>query len=422
MFSRRRLTLFTATIAATAVALVLSACTFGEPTSEPVAGTSASPPPQGAGASTDAATQAILDEAAAAQVEQLALGSLLAEIRVDGEVVAQTALGEAMGGSPLTPDGRFRNGAVAITYVSTVLLRLAEEGVVDLDAPIAEWLPDLRDADQVTPRMLATMTSGYHDHVGDEGFEAALAADPFRAWTNDELIAVSVATPRLFPPGENWDYSHAGYVILGEVLEAASGSTLDELIAEYVLDPLELHDTVADQTPAIPAPAVHAFTAERGIWEDATFWNPSWTLPEGAVETTTISDMAASFDALAGRGELLEAESYAQLLEPLPVGFGAPLDGCRTCMTLSADGTYGLGVFHLRDWLMQSPSFAGYASAVMTLPAERTEDGASVTVAVAITYTQDSFDDWRAGLRNHATDLARDLSAQLVPDNPPPGS
>jgi CubicO group peptidase (beta-lactamase class C family) len=94
--------------------------------------------------------------------------------------------------------------------------------------------------------------------------------------------------------------------VLGEVMEAASGSSLEDLIAKYVLDPLGLEDTVADQTPAVPEPVVHAFTAERGIWEGSTFWNPSWTLPE-----------------------VLDDSSYEELIDPELVGFGSPLDRRR---------------------------------------------------------------------------------------------
>lgn len=406
---RRRLTF--AVAAVTASVALLAGCTAGEDAATTTPATSAT---------TDAAVQSLLDRAAADQVDAHALGSLVAEIRVDGEVVASTALGEAMAGEPVTLDGTFRNGAVAITYVSTVMLRLAEEGVIDLDEPISRWLPDFPDADAITPRMLADMTAGVNDHVANIEFIDAVVADPFRSWTNDELLELSQSTPRLFEPGTNWDYSHSGYVLLAEVMEAASGSSLEELIDEYVLGPLDLEHTVADQTAAMPEPAIHAFTAERGVWEDSTSWNPSWTLPEGAVQTSTIDDMAASFDAIVGRGELLDEDSYTQLIDPALVGFGAPLDGCRSCHELTEEWSYGLGTMLVGDWVIQTPLFGGYASTVATLPASRAKDGRSVTIAVAVTYTQDSFDDWGGTLANWANELARGLGAELVPGNPPP--
>ena len=260
-------------VAAAASVALLAACTAGAGDTASTAPATSTPEGEDS-ATTDDAIQSLLDDAAATQFDERALGSLVAEIRVDGDVVAQTALGEALQGEPVTLDGRFRNGAVAITYVSTVMLRLAEEGVIDLDHPIEKWLPDLLESDQVTPRMLANMTAGYPDHVKNEDFVDAVVADPFRVFTNDDLLAYSSATPRAVRHRLIWDDSHSDYVILGEVMEAATGKSLEELIAEYVLDPLDLEGTVADQTPAIPAPVVHAFTAERGVWEDSTYLRP----------------------------------------------------------------------------------------------------------------------------------------------------
>ena len=208
--------------------------------------------------------------------------------------------------------------------------------------------------------------------------------------------------------------------MLGQVLEEATGQSLEDLIAEYVLDPLDLDDIVANQGPAIPEPAVHAFTAERGVWEDSTYWNPSWTIADGAVETTTISDMASSFDAIVGRGEVLDEASWQAMIDPVLIGFGEPLDGCRSCHTMDENYSYGLGVVLSGDWVKQTPSFGGYASAVVTLPASRADDDRSVTVAVAVTYTPDTYTDWDATLRNYADDLALAVAAELVPGNPPP--
>ncbi len=406
--------------------LLLAGCTAG-PTDTGATDASTqtampSPSDPGRATTTDAAVQVLLDEAAARTLEEHALGSLLAEIRIDGEVAAQVALGDAIGGVPVTLDGRFRNGAVAITYMSTVMLRLAEDGVIDLDEPIDEWLPDLPESDQVTPRMLANMTAGYPDHVANPAFVDTLVADPFLHWTTEELLELSINQPRTFAPGENWDYSHSGYIVLGQVLEEATGLPLEDLIAEHILDPLELDTVVANDGPTIPEPVVHAFTLERDLWEDSTYWNPSWTIASGAVETSSIGDMASSFDAIVGRGELLDEESWQAMIDPVLIGFGEPLDGCRACHTLNEQYSYGLGAVLTGDWVKQTPSFGGYASSVVTLPASRAEDGRSVTIAVAVTYTPDSFEVWDGSPPNQADPLALALAAELVPDNPPPAA
>ena len=84
------------------------------------------------------------------------------------------ALGESMTGVPATTDMHFRNGNVAVSYMATLLLRLVDQQVVALDDPLATWLPESPEADQVRLRMLANMTAGYPD------FESQVALRPSR--------------------------------------------------------------------------------------------------------------------------------------------------------------------------------------------------------------------------------------------------
>lgn len=370
--------------------------------------------------SSDERSAAIRSIADAAYTEH-DLASLIVQVRIGGEVISEFAQGAAMSGVPATTGDHFRNGAVAIAYLAAALLRLDERRELGLDKPIAPHLPGFPAADVVTPRMLISMTSGYPDYVADQRFVDAWAANPFRAWTAEELIEFSTTSQRLFAPGTNWDYSHSGIVILGRVIEAATRKPLAQVLADEVLTPAGLTHTVSEQTARIPDPIQHGFTAERGIYEDATFWNPSWTLAEGAVQTTTIDDMARSFDAIVGgEGSVLKPESRAQMIDPRLVGFGAPLEGCRSCHTLTRDFAYGLGVFLIGDWVAQSPLFGGYSAAVMTLPKDRrgAEEGA-VTIAVAGVVGESGHDDWTGDLENYPASIASRIAAELVPANPP---
>ncbi len=85
------------------------------------------------------------------------------------------AVGESMTGVPATTNMHFRNGAVAISYVSTLLLSLVDQDKVSLDDKLSKWLPDVPNADRVTLGQLAQMTSGYVDYViGNTEFDKAL--------------------------------------------------------------------------------------------------------------------------------------------------------------------------------------------------------------------------------------------------------
>ena len=385
-----------------------------------------SPPPSeavpvaGAAAARTPVQDSVVADVARQLFDQRGLRAAVGQVIQDGEVIAEFALGEAQTGVPATVGDSYRNGAIAIAYLSVAALRLAEQGVLDIEAPIHPYLPDFPEADRITPRQLLSMTSGLPDYEPNSDFDAAFYADPFRAWTTQELLEFGISQPRLFEPGTNWDYSHTGIQVLGEVLARAAGKPLSQVLQDEVLDPAGLKRTFSEQTALIPEPVMHAFTAERGVYEDATFWNPSWTLAAGAVQTTTVGDTARGFDAFIGRGEHLEPASHEALVARNLVGFGEPLEGCRSCHTLDEKFAYGLGVFIRGDYVAQTPLFGGYAASVLTLPETLALDGRSLTVSVAVTLLEDAVQDWTAPIPNRADELAIAITAALRPGQAPP--
>lgn len=324
----------------------------------------------------------------------LDLRAVLVHVQEGETVLASLAFGESMTGVPATVDMHLRNGAVAISLVATLVLILVDEGVFALDDTIDQWLPDLPEADTATIRMLLNMTAGYRDYVQSTDFATAEQEDPFRDFTVDELLGYSFDQPRLFAPGENWEYAHTQFVMLGLIMEAATGSSVETLMQEKVLDPLGLTETRNWFTPEIPEPVLHAFSSERRavlqipddqrFYEESTFWNPSWSITRGAIQTSTVADMAASMAGV-GRGTLLTAESFAEQFSRELVGFGTKVDGCNSCHTMTDEMVYGLGVWMIGPWVVQNPLFAGFSGTAGYLA-----DG-DVSVAVAVTYGEGSF-------------------------------
>jgi CubicO group peptidase (beta-lactamase class C family) len=356
-------------------------------------------------------------------VDKQDVKAVIVRVLIDGQEIVTEALGESMTGVPATTEMHFRNGAVAISYMSTLLLRLVDQQVVTLDDSIDAWLPDLPDADQVTLRMLANMTAGYPDFEKNAGFQQAYYADPFREWTAEERIAISLSVPRVFAPGTNWDYSHSNYVILGLALEKITGQPLDVALQEQVLGPMGLRNTVAWSTPEITEPVLHAFSSERrpalGIpagtrfYEESTYWNPSWSLARGSIQTTDIVDLTTSAVAI-GEGTLLSPESHQAMIAPDLLGFGSPLKGCPNCHTLDETYSYGLGVVLSGDWIVQNPLFAGYGGVMGYLPAQK------IAIAVATTFGEGAFDD--QGNYRYASheQIFAAIGTHLAPDHPLP--
>ncbi|MFE2561662.1 serine hydrolase domain-containing protein [Streptomyces sp. NPDC059352] len=339
----------------------------------------------------------------------MGLESVILRVTVDGREVVTTALGDSMTGVPADPAMHFRNGNVAISYMGTALLRLVDQGKVGLDDPVARWLPDLPHGEKITLRMLAASTTGLVDYVRLPAFQQAVTADPFRRWTAGEVVALSTREPRWYDPGTNWNYSHANFVLLGAALEKITGTRLDALLRRQVTGPLGLRETRNSFTPDIPGPVLHAFTADRGTYEESTFWNPSWTTAPGAVQTTDICDLARSAAAI-GSGELLSLSSYQQLLNPGTVGLGHPTDTCpaTVCLANTEATHYGMGVVVLGDWISQHPLFFGYSASMAYLPSER------LAIAVSTTQGPTTPDGHTAHV------IAQRIAAALAPGHPIP--
>ncbi|MFE3761316.1 serine hydrolase domain-containing protein [Streptomyces sp. NPDC059104] len=364
----------------------------------PAESCAASPEPAGGDART------VLAIARRSQRE-LGLNSVVLRVSSGGREVLTTALGASMTGVPAEPSMRFRTGSVAIVYMGIVLLQLVDEGKASLDDPVSRWLPDVPHGSEITLRMLGSSTSGLHDYVTDPAFVAELEAEPFRQWTPAEVIAIATKQPLLYRPGTNWNYSHANFAILGAALEKIGGLPLDRLLAQRVFRPLGLTATGNEYTPQIPEPVLHAFTSERGTYEESTFWNPSWTTARGAVLVQDICDLDRSARGV-GTGELLSAGSFRTQLDPGTVGLGHATPSCPASVCLltnTAARHFGLGVIVVDGWILTNPSFSGYAAIQAYLPARK------LAISVSVTKGPESPEG------NSAQTIAERISAALAP-------
>jgi CubicO group peptidase (beta-lactamase class C family) len=356
-------------------------------------------------------------------MSQAHLRAVIVRVTVDGKEIVTQAVGDSMTGVPATTDMHFRNGAVAISYVSTLLLKLVDEKKLSLDDTLSKWLPDFPRSERVTLGQLAQMTAGYPDYIiGNQQFDNELYANPFQQWTTQDILAQISSRPLLYDPGTNWNYAHTDYVLLGLALEKATGQDMPTLLQNEVLGPLGLKATANSDTPEIPRPVLHAFSSERRqalkipagtpFYEESTYWNPSWTITHGAIQTTNIYDMEATAVGV-GSGKLLTADSYKKMVSTALRGKTHAQPGCPTCFEQNEGYTYGLGIVISGDWLLQNPLFSGCAGVEAYLPAQK------VAIAVAVTYAPEAFDD-QGNYSNQGDILFRKIGAVLAPNAAPP--
>ncbi|MPZ94817.1 MAG: serine hydrolase [Propionibacteriales bacterium] len=230
--------------------------------------------------------------------------------------------------------GRFRAGSITKTFLSTVVLQLADKGRLRLDDPVEEWLPGaVPDGDLITVRQLLNHTSGVYDVVrtlpmppGPEFLD-----NRWRTWTPAELVERAVAHPPTFePPGSAFSYSNTNYLLLGQIVQEVTGRTYGEEIERRIIRPLRLSGTsVPGTSTRIRGPHPHGYVPIMRDDElrlvDYTEMNPSVMGAAGEMISTT-ADLNRFFAALLG-GRLLPGD----LLDEMKT---AGVDG----------GTYGLGL------------------------------------------------------------------------------
>ncbi|MDT5013470.1 MAG: hypothetical protein QOH57_5087, partial [Mycobacterium sp.] len=219
-----------------------------------------------------------------------------------------------------------------------------------------------------------------------------------------------------------WNYAHTNYLLLGLALEKATGKDMPTLMSDEVLKPLGMSQTANSDTGEIPAPVLHAFSSERRealkippdvpFYEESTYWNPSWTITHGAIQTSNIYDLEATAVGI-GSGKLLSADSFKAMVSTDLRGKTHKQPGCSTCDEQNDVYTYGLGIIISGHWLLQNPLFSGTAAVEGYLPSQK------VAVAVAVTFAEQAFDD-QGNYSNEADGLWRGIAREMAPDDAPP--
>lgn len=180
-------------------------------------------------------------EAVSALAREIVTGFELAGLAVgvvrDGEAVYANGFGvkSLETGEPITPDSMFRVASVTKPFVATAVMQLVEEGAVQLDAPVVEFLPYFRLNDeryaQITVRHLLNHTSGL-----PRSFEEPEADDD-----RERYIRRNAGVRLSASPGNQFGYSNLGYEVLGEVVARVSGLRFEDYVESRVLAPVHMH-------------------------------------------------------------------------------------------------------------------------------------------------------------------------------------
>ena len=267
-----------------------------------------------------------------------------------GDYTATVGVGNIQTKEPLTAEMSWPLRSVTKSFVVTAILQLVQAGKLSLDDTIAKWVPNLPNADQVTIRQLANMTSGLPEYTND-AFGKAYSANPTGEYTADELIGFAATKPAQFPPGTKHVYTNTNTVVLGKIVEMVTGMPLAQVLQQNIFGPLKLTHTVYAMTDADwPKPRATGYQPDgkKLAPQDNNF---SVFAGSGAMVSTP-ADLQIYAPAVAN-GTLLDPQLQAARLVGAPLDKGPEYD------------QYALGIGEVAGWWGHTGEGFGFTLAVM---------------------------------------------------------
>jgi CubicO group peptidase (beta-lactamase class C family) len=321
--------------------------------------------------------QAVLDELVAKHGVPGAVVGLL-----HGDEVAVAAAGTANlnTGAEMTPDTAFLTGSITKVWTASLLMTFVDEGIVDLDRPVATYLPHFRLADpraatEITVRQLLNHSSGID--AGDYLLELGEGPAAHRRYV-ERLATVE----QIHAPGAYSSYCNGGFILAGHLAEHLTGRPWDRLLADRLIAPLGLERTVTHTDEAIlhstAVGSVPDTVRKGGHRAAAKFLLPKSAAPAGATLITTVRDNLAFAAMHIGGGQgrtgarvLSDRSARAMATRTIgrPVGSGgfglgwgvsaAPVSGGGT---LSHSGGSNGGIAQLVALPAAGVAYASYAN------------------------------------------------------------
>lgn len=276
-----------------------------------------------------------------------------------------------------------RVGSTVKMFTAATVLKLAEEGKLNLEDKISSYLQGdvihkIENADKATIRQLLQHSSGIYNYIQNLKFQTASLNDFIREWKPDDLLQYAYNQKAYFQPGEDVRYSNTGYIMLGMLIENIEGKPFYEVFEEKIFDPLGLTLTTFAAEDHIPAGIVRGYIdmySNLQVVESTYFSGWDYYTADGGLISNPY-DMSVFFQALMS-GQIINSNSLSQMLtwktpnEPDPEFF--PI-------------SYGLGIFKIETdkgiAYMHSGDAVGYYANMLYFP----DDSTTIVYAVNSNY------------------------------------
>ena len=138
---------------------------------------------------------------------------------------------------PVSVHTKFEIASLTKPFTALLVLRLVQEGKLQLDDKLTKYLPEVTrpDAQAITVHHMLSHTSGIQDYVG--------ISPEFASWTDKKVLEELAKTPIQFVAGAQFQYSSSTYILLRIIIERVTGKSYEENLKQYVLDPAGMTET-----------------------------------------------------------------------------------------------------------------------------------------------------------------------------------
>jgi D-alanyl-D-alanine carboxypeptidase len=276
-----------------------------------------------------------------------------------------------------------RVGSTVKMITATTIMLMAEEGKLDLDDRIADYLhgdviDNIENADKATIRQLLQHSSGIYNYIQNLRFQTASLNDLIRTWSAEDLLYYAYGRNAYFEPGEDVRYSNTGYILLGLLIEQLEGKPLSRVFDERIFTPVGMTSTKFASEDPVPEGIARGYIdiySNLQVVESTYFSGWDYYTADGGLISNPY-DMNIFFQALMN-GQIIHTNSLNEMLTwqtpDTPDPYFFPI-------------SYGLGIFRIETpygvAYMHSGDAIGYYANMLYFP----EDSSTIVYAVNSNY------------------------------------
>jgi CubicO group peptidase (beta-lactamase class C family) len=220
---------------------------------------------------------------------------------------------------PNEPDTKFRLGSITKQFTSMLILQLVEQGKIDLEGKLSDYLPYYRQdtGSRVTIHHLLTHSSGIPSYTSIPDFFQEISRDPYPV---EDFVKKYCSGDLMFEPGSKYIYNNSGYFLLGAIIEEITGKAYEDVLKETIFLPLGMEDSGYDRhTPIIPNRATGYSSTFEG-YENAPYLDMSLPYSAGSLYST-VEDLYIWDQALYTE-KLLSAKTKELMFTPHMANYG----------------------------------------------------------------------------------------------------